>query len=66
VLELLAREGALERGLKVRPMVLPDVFVDHDSPAAMYARAGLDRKGIVAAVLSALGRPLDARQVASR
>jgi 1-deoxy-D-xylulose-5-phosphate synthase len=66
VLELLAREGALDRGLQVRPMVLPDVFVDQDSPAAMYARAGLDRKGIVATVLSALGRPLDARQVASR
>jgi 1-deoxy-D-xylulose-5-phosphate synthase len=65
VLELLAREGALDRGLKVRPMVLPDVFVDQDSPAAMYARAGLDRKGIVATVLSALGRPLDARLVAS-
>jgi 1-deoxy-D-xylulose-5-phosphate synthase len=64
VLELLAREGALDRGLKVRPMVLPDVFVDQDSPAAMYARAGLDRKGIVATVLSALGRPLDARLVA--
>ncbi len=64
VLELLAREGALDRGLKVRPLVLPDTFVDQDSPAAMYARAGLDRKGIVATVLSALGRPLDARQVA--
>ncbi len=56
VLELLAREGALDRGLKVRPMVLPDVFIDQDSPAAMYARAGLDRKGIVATVLAALGR----------
>src|SRR6202171_264331 len=65
VLELLAREGALDGGLKVRPMVLPDVFVDQDSPAAMYARAGLDRKGIVATVLSALGRPLAARLVAS-
>ncbi len=64
VLELVAREGALDRGLKVRPLVLPDTFVDQDSPAAMYARAGLDRKGIVATVLSALGRPLDARQVA--
>src|SRR5476651_709486 len=64
VLELLAREGALDRGLKIRPLVLPDTFVDQDSPAAMYARAGLDRKGIVATVLSALGRPLDARQVA--
>ena len=66
VLELLAREGALDRGLKVRPMVLPDVFIDQDSPAAMYARAGLDRKGIVATVLSALGRSSDARLVASK
>jgi 1-deoxy-D-xylulose-5-phosphate synthase len=66
VFELLAREGALDRGLKVRPMVLPDAFIDQDSPAAMYARAGLDRKGIVATVLAALGRPLDARMVASR
>jgi 1-deoxy-D-xylulose-5-phosphate synthase len=66
VFELLAREGALDRGLKVRPMVLPDAFIDQDSPAAMYARAGLDRKGIVATVLSALGRPLDARLVASK
>jgi len=65
VLELLAREGALERGLKIRPLVLPDAFVDQDSPAAMYARAGLDRKGIVATVLSALGRPADARLVAT-
>ena len=65
VLELLAREGALERGLKIRPLVLPDAFVDQDSPAAMYARAGLDRKGIVATVLSALGRPSDARLVAT-
>jgi 1-deoxy-D-xylulose-5-phosphate synthase len=57
VLEFLAREGALDRGLKVRPMVLSDTFIDQDSPASMYARAGLDRKGIVATVLAALGRP---------
>ena len=56
VLELLAREGALDRGLKVRPIVLPDTFIDQDSPAAMNAKAGLDRKGIVATVLAALGR----------
>ncbi len=65
VLELLAREGALDRGLKVRPMVLPDIFIDQDLPAAMNARAGLDRKGIVATVLAALGRTSDARLVAS-
>jgi 1-deoxy-D-xylulose-5-phosphate synthase len=66
VLELLAREGVLDRGQKLRTLVLPDAFVDQDSPAAMYARAGLDKKGIVATVLAALGKPLDARLVARR
>lgn len=64
VLELLATSGALDQGLKVRPLVLPDVFLDHDTPAAMYAKAGLDAKGIVAAALAALGRKADARMLA--
>jgi 1-deoxy-D-xylulose-5-phosphate synthase len=56
VLQTLAEHAALENGLKVRCMVLPDVFIDQDSPAAMYAKAGLDAKGIVAKVFEALGR----------
>ena len=36
-------------------MVLPDLFIDHDSPPAMYARAGLDANGIVAKVFEAFG-----------
>ena len=56
VMQLLAERGALDRGLKVRCMMLPDVFIDHDSPAAMYARAGLDAKGVVAKVFEALGK----------
>jgi 1-deoxy-D-xylulose-5-phosphate synthase len=56
VLELLAREGALDSGLKIRPMVLPDIFQDQDSPAKMYQQAGLDAAGIVATVLEVLGR----------
>jgi len=56
VLQLLAERGALDRGLKVRPLVLPDHFLDHDKPEAMYARAGLDAAGIVAKVFEALGR----------
>ena len=40
-------------------MVLPDTFIDQDSPAAMYAKAGLDAKGIVIRVLEALGREAD-------
>ncbi|MBB4015346.1 1-deoxy-D-xylulose-5-phosphate synthase [Chelatococcus caeni] len=55
VLHLLARAGALDHGLKVRPMVLPDSFIDHDKPERMYAEAGLDAAGIVATVFSALG-----------
>jgi 1-deoxy-D-xylulose-5-phosphate synthase len=56
VLQTLAEQGALDAGLKVRCMVLPDSFIDQDSPAAMYAKAGLDAKGIVAKVFEALGR----------
>jgi 1-deoxy-D-xylulose-5-phosphate synthase len=37
-------------------MVLPDRFIDQDSPNAMYAQAGLDAKGIVAKVFEALGK----------
>ena len=40
VLQALAEHGMLDRGLKVRAMVLPDVFIDQDSPAAMYVKAG--------------------------
>jgi 1-deoxy-D-xylulose-5-phosphate synthase len=57
-LQTLAAHGALDNGLKVRCMVLPDVFIDHDSPAAMYAQAGLDAKGIVATVFEALGKQI--------
>ncbi|MGE7472927.1 1-deoxy-D-xylulose-5-phosphate synthase [Bosea sp. NPDC003192] len=55
VLQLLAREGALDRGLKIRSLVLPDIFQDHGKPEAMYAQAGLDAAGIVRTVEKALG-----------
>jgi 1-deoxy-D-xylulose-5-phosphate synthase len=55
VLQLLAERGALDRGLKVRTLTLPDVFQDQDKPEAMYAQAGLDADGIVAAATGALG-----------
>jgi 1-deoxy-D-xylulose-5-phosphate synthase len=58
VLQALAEHGVLDSGLKVRSMVLPDVFIDQDSPAAMYAQAGLDAKGIVAKAFAALGQNL--------
>ena len=56
VMQTLAQHAALENGTKIRCMVLPDVFIDHDSPAAMYAQAGLDAKGIIAKVFEALGK----------
>jgi 1-deoxy-D-xylulose-5-phosphate synthase len=56
VLHFLAREGALDRGLKVRTLTLPDVFQDQDKPEAMYAAAGLDADAIAAAAALALGR----------
>ncbi len=55
VLHLLADRGALDRGLKVRTLTLPDVFQDQDKPEAMYAQAGLDADGISRAALRALG-----------
>jgi 1-deoxy-D-xylulose-5-phosphate synthase len=55
VLQALADHGALDRGLKVRTLTLPDVFQDHDKPELMYAQAGLDADGIVAGALAALG-----------
>ncbi len=56
VLHALADKGLLDGKCRVRSMVLPDVYLDHDKPEAMYAAAGLDAKGIVAKVFEALGR----------
>ncbi len=55
-LQTLAEHGALDRGVKIRTMVLPDFFIDQDSPNAMYAKAGLDAKGIVTKAFEALGQ----------
>jgi 1-deoxy-D-xylulose-5-phosphate synthase len=58
VLQSLADNGVLDSGLKVRAMLLPDIFIDQDSPNAMYGTAGLDAKGIVAKAFEALGQNL--------
>ena len=62
-LQTLAEHGMLDNGLKVRAMVLPDVFIDQDSPNAMYAKAGMDAKGIAAKVFEALGKDVAAETV---
>jgi 1-deoxy-D-xylulose-5-phosphate synthase len=43
--------------------VLPDVFIDQDTPAAMYATAGLDARAIVGKVFEALGKDAAAETV---
>ncbi len=63
VMQFLAWEGRLDKGLKIRPMVLPDRFQNQDSPERMYAEAGLDANSIAAAALSALGREEEAAAV---
>ena len=55
VLQMLAEKGALDAGLKVRTLHLPDVFQDQDKPATMYAQAGLNAEHIAATALTALG-----------
>ncbi len=56
-------DGRSTRGFKLRSMVLPDLFIDHDKPEKLYAQAGLDAKGIVAKVLATLGRGEEAAKV---
>ena len=56
----LAHAGLLDGGLKFRPLTLPDIFIDHDSPAKQYEQAGLTAPNIAASVLCALGREEEA------
>ncbi len=60
VLQHLAWKGLLDRGVRVRPMVLPDRFIDQDTQAKQLAEAGLTARDIVATVLNALGREVTA------
>ncbi len=55
VLQLLAEKGALDGGLKIRTLHLPDIFQDQDKPEVMYAQAGLNAEHIAAAAVTALG-----------
>ncbi|HEX3340109.1 MAG TPA: 1-deoxy-D-xylulose-5-phosphate synthase [Pseudolabrys sp.] len=63
VLQALAEQGLLDQGLRIRCMILPDQFIDQDTPAAMYASAGLDARAIVAKVFEALGKDVAAETV---
>lgn len=56
VMHFLVNEGLLDNGLKVRSLVLPDVWMDQAKPETMYAKAGLDAAGILKTVFAALGQ----------
>jgi 1-deoxy-D-xylulose-5-phosphate synthase len=56
VMHHLALKGLLDHGLKLRPMTLPDTWIDHDSPKKQYDLAGLNAPQIVTMALSALGK----------
>ncbi|MEL6480205.1 MAG: 1-deoxy-D-xylulose-5-phosphate synthase [Pseudomonadota bacterium] len=63
VFHMLAHEGALDQGARIRPMVLPDIFIDQDSPAKMYDVAAMNAPHIVAQALAALGHDEEAAAV---
>ena len=63
VMQALANEGLLDHGLKLRTLTLPDVWMEQAKPEQMYARAGLDRAGIVATVFRAIGSEAPGRAV---
>jgi len=55
VLHCLAESGLLDQGLKVRSLVLPDLFIEHGQPYQMYELAGLNASNIARTALAALG-----------
>ena len=56
VMQFMSIDGLLDGGIKMRPMVLPDRFIDHDKPEAQYRQAGLTAQDIVATALGVLDR----------
>lgn len=60
VLQALAAKGALDAGLKIRTLHLPDVFQDQDAPAKQYDQAGLNADQIAVSAMAALGLARDA------
>jgi 1-deoxy-D-xylulose-5-phosphate synthase len=55
VFHVLEAAGILDKGIKIRPMMLPDRLIDHDTPARQYEEAGLTAIHILAQALDALG-----------
>ncbi|MFZ1414559.1 MAG: 1-deoxy-D-xylulose-5-phosphate synthase [Defluviicoccus sp.] len=66
VMHYLATEGLLDHGLKLRPLCLPDIYIDQDKPELQYDQAGLNAAQIVATALRALGLDKEAAGAAVR
>jgi len=54
IFQMLSERGVLDKGLKIRSMILPDRFIDQDTPENMYKAAGLDAQAIEQKILDAL------------
>ena len=54
VFQMLSEKGIFDKGFKIRSMILPDQFIDHDTSENMYEIAGLDAKAIEQKVIDAL------------
>lgn len=64
VFHVLGAAGLLDQGVKIRPMMLPDCLIDHDTPARQYEKAGLTAHHILAEALRAMDIHRDAQLVA--
>lgn len=64
VFHVLGAAGLLDHGVKIRPMMLPDSLIDHDTPARQYEKAGLTAHHILAKALDAMGIYRDAQLAA--
>jgi len=54
VFQMLSERGIFDKGLKIRSMILPDQFIDQDTPENMYKTAGLDAQAIEQKAIDAL------------
>jgi len=54
VFQMLSERGVFDKGIKIRSMILPDKFIDHDTPEKMYKIAGLDAEAIEQKAIEAL------------
>ena len=50
----LNEKNLLDKNIKFRSMILPDLFIDHDKPESMYKTAGLDALSIENKVIDTL------------